>query len=370
MISENLFWIAASKPNIKAETVNKFIVYLHNNHLELKDFLNSNGSFQLNAYPDLNKILDIQKTMNESAAVIDELKKHCIEIISITSEFYSKRLKDNLKVKKSPPVIFAKGNKSLLNEDSVSIVGSRTASDISLMFTDDTARENVKRNKVIVSGYAKGVDRQALDSALKYNGKSIIVLPQGILTFKSGFRLYESEINSGRLLIISTFFPNVKWSIPLAMARNSIIYGLAKEIFVAESNFSGGTWSGVQEGLRNNQIIFVRKPLPEETNANNKLIELGARSYSWHPDKIYEVSLSLDEHVSDLSAFKSPVDLILECLSLTPQSARSIKDSLKLNWSTNKITSILKNSNKAEAIKTKPLKFVKRESQQMEMFLK
>lgn len=369
MINEKLFWIAVSKPSIKAETVNKFLIHLNNNHLEVNDFINSDRNSNLDNYPGINEIFNNRNSMGELVRVEDELKEHSIDIVPITSAYYSKCLKENLKIN-SPPVIFTKGNKELLNEKSTAVVGSRSASDVSLKFTDDIVGKNVKRNKVIVSGYAIGVDRQALDSALKHDGKSIIVLPQGILTFKSGFRQFENEINSGRLLIISTYFPKSKWSVPFAMARNSIIYGLAEEIYVAESNFSGGTWSGVQKGLRKNRIIFVRNPLAEEKNANKRLIELGARPYNWQQEILYEASLTSDENVSDENNtdFKTPVDLILDCLSSTPQTAKTIKDILKLNWNTGKITSILKNSDKAETLKTKPLKFVRKNLHQLELF--
>jgi predicted Rossmann fold nucleotide-binding protein DprA/Smf involved in DNA uptake len=60
------------------------------------------------------------------------------------------------------------------------------------------------------------------------------------------------------------------------MARNPIIYGLAEEIFVAESSEKGGTWSGVIDGLRKNRKIFVRMPDADESNANKILISRGA----------------------------------------------------------------------------------------------
>src|SRR5262245_28026896 len=126
-----------------------------------------------------------------------ELIQLGIQSIAINSSVYSKTLKQNLRVKKTPPVLFAKGNKDLLNESSVAVVGSRKAGELSLQFTDDVVRKLVDQSKVIVSGYAKGVDRQALESALKYNGRSIVVLPQGILKSKNEFAKYEKEINSG-----------------------------------------------------------------------------------------------------------------------------------------------------------------------------
>lgn len=74
-----------------------------------------------------------------------------------------------------------------MQEKSIAIVGSRDADKNSLEFTDNIAKLASEEYKVIVSGFAKGVDKQALDSSIKYNGQSIIVLPQGIMTLSPGF---------------------------------------------------------------------------------------------------------------------------------------------------------------------------------------
>ncbi len=60
------------------------------------------------------------------------------------------------------------------------------------------------------------------------------------------------------------------------MARNGYIYGLAKEIYVAESDANGGTWEGALEGLKRHRAIYVRIPEQNEKNANLKLVEFGA----------------------------------------------------------------------------------------------
>jgi predicted Rossmann fold nucleotide-binding protein DprA/Smf involved in DNA uptake len=171
-------------------------------------------------------------------------------------------------------LLYTKGNKELLNTASVAIVGARKSGERSLLFTDNIAKKAVSEGKAVVSGFAKGVDRQALDSALKYNGKSIIVLPQGINTYTS--KTYYAEINKGNVLVVSTYHPKARWATGLAMDRNKIIYGLADEIFVAESDSKGGTWAGVNDGLKKGRTIFIRNPEPAEKNANAELIKKGA----------------------------------------------------------------------------------------------
>lgn len=164
-----------------------------------------------------------------------------------------------------------------MQENSIAIVGSRDADKDSLQFTDNIAKKASEQNKVVVSGFAKGVDKQSLDSAIRYKGRSIVVLPQGIMTFGSGIKKYYAEITNGNVLLVSTFHPKAAWSVGLAMARNSIIYGLANEIYVAQSSESGGTWAGVINGLKKGRSIFAYLSENTEKNNNLTLIEKGAK---------------------------------------------------------------------------------------------
>lgn len=218
---------------------------------------------------------EAKNELSNNAFLVEDMLSQGYSILPIDAQDYPKTLKRNLKMG-APTVIFAKGNISLLNEPSVAVVGSRSADEVSLLFADKVVEKSVQEGLTIVSGYAKGIDRQALDSAIKFNGRSIIVLPQGILTFSTGFRQLYRDIAQGNVLVISTFAPKAGWSTGLAMARNSIIYGLAEKIYVAQSDSKGGTWSGVTDGLRAGREIYVRQPKPGEKNANNLLIEKGA----------------------------------------------------------------------------------------------
>jgi DNA processing protein len=225
---------------------------------------------------EVSDLEQAQKELPNYAALADTLTSQDIEILPITSETYSQTLKKNLDLKYAPPVLYVKGNTQLLNEPSVAIVGSRNASERALQFTKTIAQRCTKNYEVIVSGFAKGVDQTALDAALEAHGHSIIVLPQGILTFGSGFRKYQADIAVGNLLVLSAYPPQAPWSVGLAMGRNVYIYGLAAKIYVAESDSQGGTWTGVMDGLRKRRTIYVRQPEPDEKNANALLIEQGA----------------------------------------------------------------------------------------------
>jgi len=277
-------------------------------------------------------------------------------LIPIISIEYPQTLKDNLKTAHAPSVCYIKGNRQILKERSVAIVGSRDASDVSLQFTDTIAKKASMEYKVVVSGFAKGVDKQALDSALKYKGQSIIVLPQGIMTFNSGYKTYYKQIVNGDLLVFSTFFPKASWQVELAMARNPIIYGLAAEIFVAESSNKGGTWSGVQDGLRKGRKIFVRMPGTGEKCSNNLLISKGAIAVDM------EGNLLTAEYTSKLDTAKfssvedSGLTLNKSIQKLLSEQARTSKEiivALKLTLTTQKMNNYLKSLQGVESMKVK-----------------
>src|SRR6218665_1337826 len=200
MTNEAAYWVAlAHLPKWGYKKINDLIIkFFHENSISIVDFFGLSENDWKNVYQlDDNQIFDLRKAKSElgsNAFLAESFFSQGFEIIPITSPEYSKTLKVNLKAAHSPAVLYVKGNKKILEEKSIAIVGSREASETALKFTDHIAQLASKQFKVIVSGFAKGVDKQALDSALNYKGQSVIVLPQGIMTFSSGFKNYYKPI--------------------------------------------------------------------------------------------------------------------------------------------------------------------------------
>jgi predicted Rossmann fold nucleotide-binding protein DprA/Smf involved in DNA uptake len=351
MIDDAAYWIAVSQlTGWRHERLNNLIIrFFHEQKIQISDFFDSSqiewrSVYELNE-KEISGLLDVKSEIANNSFLAESLYNQGYEIIPITSPEYSKTLKTNLKTQYSPAVLYVKGNKQIMSEKSIAIVGSRNASDISLEFTDNIARLASREYKVVVSGFAKGVDKQALDSAIKYKGQSIIVLPQGILTFGSGFKTYYRQIVDGDVLVLSTFFPKTPWRTDLAMARNPIIYGLADEIYVAESSEKGGTWSGVTDGLRKNRIIYVRKPENIEQNANLMLIQKGAVPVDFNGNKIsimYPDTNELQQHEIVSEPEESIENKIRNLLEKKPHTVKEILEKIETGWTSPRLASYLK----------------------------
>jgi len=362
MNKELTYWLAlAHVPKIQTKKKNEIIVLLFEKGKSIIDFFEFEQSVWENDY-ELNQseivlFEEAKKELSTYAFMVEDLLEQGYSILPITSQDYSPTLKKNLGRTYAPPVIYTKGNLQIMKEKSIAIVGSRKASDISLEFTDNVAKNASKDYKVVVSGFAKGVDKQALDSAIKYKGQSIIVLPQGIATFQSGFKKYYKQIIDGDVLVLSTFYPKAPWSVQLAMGRNPIIYGLASEIYVAESSEKGGTWSGVMDGLRKGRTIYVRKPNSREKNANNLLISKGAKAVDIEGNlSSYDIKVEAKILISEPD-FNNTEEKIIEFLKTGVFPAKKIVDTLKIDWSSRKVTDFLKGRQDILTVKGKPLKF-------------
>lgn len=356
MKQELTYWVTlALIPKMWTKRKNEIYVncFKHIPQISIIDLFDDSSNWERVGLNDVEKIQfeEAKKQLANNSFLVEELMAQGYDILPITHKDYPRLLKDNLKFN-SPTVIYTKGNKSLLQSPSIAIVGSRNADTKSLSFTDNIAKKAAKENKVVVSGFAKGVDRQALDSALVANGKSIIVLPQGIMTFGSGFKQYFKHIAQGNVLVMSSFAPKAPWSVEFAMSRNPIIYGMASEIYVAQSEDKGGTWTGVIDGLRKNRPIYVRYPEKNEKIANLLLIQKGASAVD-AMGKTLSLNPKEQKTPEQIKKEKLDSDLIAVLNSVEMITAKEIVNRLHLDLKDDNMKRYLDKMQHVEKIKVK-----------------
>ena len=360
MIKDAAYWISFAHMSGWGNLMLNGLIakFHHEKNITLADFFGLDErvwkeEFELGE-KEIGDLLSARKEIPGNAFLAESMESQGYELVPVTSPEYSKTLKENLKLSKAPPLLYIKGDKSILSERSIAIVGARTAGNASLMFTDNIAKKASSEFKVVVSGFAKGVDKQALDSAIKHLGKSIIVLPQGIMTFASGFKTYYKQIQEGNVLALSTFYPKAPWKVELAMARNTIIYGLADEIFVAESNSIGGSWQGAIDGIRKGRKIYIRMPEAGEENANLLLIQKGAIAVDQQGNLIGSKPEDPSATPVNISSENENIDkIILSVFNGKSLSAKEINEKLDLKWSTQKLSKYLKNMDAVKVLSRK-----------------
>lgn len=190
-------------------------------------------------------------------------------------EKYRQRLKDS-----APAVLFYAGEKGLLGQPGIAVVGSRHLDEVGQESARFVGNACGLSGMVLYSGGAKGVDTSSMDAALDARGTAVSVLADSL---ERAVRGPKDALSRGDLCLVTPYTPSAGFSVGAAMGRNRLIYTLADyAIVVASDAGTGGTWAGAMEALQNHWIsVFVleHKQMPE---GNKLLLQKGALAFP-HP---------------------------------------------------------------------------------------
>ena len=136
MENELTYWVALTHtPKIWTKRKNEIIVYCFNLGKTITDFFESEDFLGMELkHEEQELLLQTKKELANYAFLVEELLNQGYSIIPITSQEYSPTLKANLKYN-APIILYTKGNKQLLQENAIAIVGSRNANGKSLQFS-------------------------------------------------------------------------------------------------------------------------------------------------------------------------------------------------------------------------------------------
>lgn len=216
-----------------------------------------------------------------------------IQIISKDSEFFPKSL---LVLPDCPEILFVIGNKKILNNFSISIVGTRNSSAFANEIAYNFSKELSLNNITIVSGMATGIDTQAhlganqdLKSIQNHTvsqnsnevikGTTIAIIACGFnhIFASKNISLINSILNSNGA-IITEYFPDTPPQKFTFINRNRLIAAISNAIIVIEAPIKSGSLNTAQTAITLNKPVFA---IPWNINLTrgqgcNKLIEKGA----------------------------------------------------------------------------------------------
>lgn len=204
---------------------------------------------------------------------------------------------DLLKQIYDPPfVLFTKGNKNLLSEPQIAVVGSRSASPMgresAFVFSNDLAKNGV----VITSGLALGIDAQAHKGALANQGKTIAVVATGLdRVYPSRHKQLAHDIVDSGGLIVSEFVPGTIPKAGFFPKRNRIISGLSYGVLVVEATIKSGSLITARCAIEQNREVFA---IPSSINnpqgkGCHWLIKQGAKLVEEYNDILEDLNLPI-----------------------------------------------------------------------------
>jgi len=182
----------------------------------------------------------------------------------------------------APPLLFGAGNRELLGDGGLAVVGSREATDEETEYARRVGSTCAAQGIAVISGGARGIDLEAMAACFEAGGAATGVLADSLARYSVSAR-YREGLISGRLVLVSPYDPEARWFAYTAMDRNKLIYGLSDAALVVTSAAeSGGTWAGAIEALDCGRItVYVRAEGTAE--GNRKLLARGAKAFPGEP---------------------------------------------------------------------------------------
>lgn len=262
----NTFWIALSQINrvgpVTIRKLYRLFPDLHGKRFSEQTLLKIEKSIRNRTLVDtLRNDRALHQLMTEAENLIEQHKKAHIQMISIADELYPDALKQ---IDDPPIVLYCKGNVNLLkNPYKIAIVGSRRATSHGEQTAEAIAKFFAKKDYVIVSGLALGIDTAAHIGALKWEGQTIAVLASSLDTLvpKQNRSLAEEIINKNGLLLSE--YPLGTKPIRAAFPRrNRIQSGLSLAVCPVQTDVTGGTQHTITFAKQQKRLLFC--PIPTE----------------------------------------------------------------------------------------------------------
>lgn len=177
----------------------------------------------------------------------------------------------------APPALYGAGDVTLLMPGGLAVVGSRDADEPARACATRLGQAAAQHDVALISGGARGIDREAMSAALEAGGQALGVLPAD-LERTALTRENRALIADQRLLLCSAEPPAARWQTWRAMARNKLLYGLARAAVVVHAAAGeGGTWQGATEALKAAQVPVWVRCAADAPPGNAALADRGAR---------------------------------------------------------------------------------------------
>lgn len=235
----------------------------------LKELIEKKFKFKINDFSK-NEILD------KAENIIKKSEEHEIKILSL----FDKEYPFNLKQIDNPPyILYYKGDLKKLRRNSISIVGTRNPTNESKKYAFDIASKLSALNITVVSGMAKGIDKEAHLGAISSLVNTAAVLGNGIdIVYPSeNVKVYNKLIESG--IVVSEFEVGRKPDRMNFPRRNRIISGLSYATIMVEASSKSGALITVDYALNQGREVYIA-PYDEKLKeyfGNHKLYKEGAK---------------------------------------------------------------------------------------------
>jgi len=232
---------------------------------------------------EAEQVIATARLIPQQATCLAQLERDGIQLITRADPNYPRTLVRWLPVAMQPLLLYCQGDPMMLSRPSVALMGGRDTDEEIVGLSRDWTTLLAEEGLVVVSGLGKGVGQAAFDAALSSEGgQATVVLPLGINTFRAmpgALGEMSAAAEQGRVLWVSPFHPEARFTESQAIARNKLIVGIAEALFVVATGEEDAVRETADDALRLGKAVYVWDVDPAMGPAiagNHALIQAGA----------------------------------------------------------------------------------------------
>lgn len=187
--------------------------------------------------------------------VMEKTEEIGAELMTYWDDDYPRLLRE---IYDPPILLWIKGDRTVLDNDSLAIVGTRKTGEYGRKMAKKFAGDLVEQGVTVISGLAYGADAAAHRGTVEAGGTTIAVLGSGIdWIYPSDHKGLASDIVDTGGAVISEFPLGEKPAMGNFPVRNRIVSGMSLGTLVVESGIDGGSMITARSALDQNREVFV-----------------------------------------------------------------------------------------------------------------
>lgn len=225
---------------------------------------------------------------------LGEIERLGIDLLPCVDPAYPEKLRT---IHDPPILLYMTGTLRAFEAPSLAIVGSRRASHLGTLVTEQLSQELASLGFTIISGLARGVDAAAHRGALAGGGPTIAVLGCGIDRTYPPEHVSLREAIEANGTVFSEFPLHAPPHAPHFPKRNRIISGLSLGVVVTQATIKSGSLITARLATEQGREVFAvpGSIKDEQSRGPHALIKQGAKLVEQVHDILEELAPQLDE---------------------------------------------------------------------------
>jgi DNA processing protein len=284
----SLDWLALSMtPGLGSRLIGKLLRQFGSPEKVFRASLTELEACQLPAAPA--RAITTQHARKEAEAELNRVRQLGCRLLNWSDPEYPQRL---LEIYDPPPLLYVRGDVTVLNRHSISMVGTRRPTPYGNQVAERLGRDLAERGLTVVSGMARGIDSLSHQGACKAShGATVGVLGTGVDVMypKENKKLFAEVEKRGALI---SEFPLGTHPAPENFpVRNRVVAGMSLGVVVVQGAQYSGSLITARLGMEFGREVYgvPGNVTTDVSFAPNQLIKQGAKLVTTWEDVIEEL---------------------------------------------------------------------------------